>query len=75
MREKIMSKVFKVLNKDVSIRINRDNTPPERFEVAINNEIFTYGYLPDAVDKVREAAPELIALNLVDIIKEKIWLR
>jgi hypothetical protein len=75
MREKNMSKVFKVLNKDVSIRINRDNTPPERFEVAINNEIFNYGYLPDAVDKVREAAPELIALNLVDIIKEKIWLR
>ena len=68
-----MSKVFKFLNRDVSIRINRDNTPPERFEVTINNEIFNYGYLPDAVDKVREAAPELIALNLKDIIKEKIW--
>ena len=73
MREKIMSKVFKVLNKDVSIRINRDNIPPKRFEVVINNEVFNYGYLPDAVDKVREAAPELIALNLKDIIKEKIW--
>lgn len=61
------------MNRDVSIRINRDNTPPERFEVTINNEVFTYGYLPDAVDRVREAAPELIALNLKDIIKEKIW--
>jgi hypothetical protein len=73
MREKNMSKVFKVLNRDVSIRINRDNTPPERFEVTINNEVFTYGYLPDAVERVKEAAPELIALNLKDIIKEKIW--
>ena len=27
----------------------------------------------DAVDRVREAAPELIALNLKDVIKEKIW--
>ena len=61
------------MNRDVSIRINRDNIPPKRFEVTINNEVFTYGYLPTAVDKVREAAPELIALNLKDIIKEKIW--
>ena len=68
-----MNKVFKVLNRDVSIRINRDNIPPKRFEVVINNEVFTYGYLPDAVDRVREAAPELIALNLKDIIKDKIW--
>lgn len=68
-----MNNVYRVLNRDVSIRINRDNTPPERFEVTINNEVFTYGYLPTAVDKVREAAPELIASNLKDIIKEKIW--
>jgi len=73
MREKNMSKVFKVLNRDVSIRINRDNIPPKRFEVTINNEVFTYGYLPEAVKRVKEAAPELIALNLKDIIKEKIW--
>ena len=68
-----MNNVYRVLNRDVSIRINRDNIPPKRFEVTINNEIFTYGYLPDAVDRVREAAPELIASNLKDIIKEKIW--
>ncbi len=68
-----MNNVYRVLNRDVSIRINRDNIPPKRFEVTINNKIFTYGYLPDAVDRVREAAPELIASNLKDIIKEKIW--
>jgi len=68
-----MNNVYRVLNRDVSIRINRDNIPPKRFEVTINNKIFTYGYLPDAVSKVKEAAPELIASNLKDIIKEKIW--
>ena len=68
-----MNNVYRVLNRDVSIRINRDNIPPKRFEVIINNEVFNYGYLPDAVDRVREAAPELIASNLKDIIKEKIW--